>query len=53
MEPTDYTVTECKSHMRGISTHILVEIFEDILQERGYDDIEEAKLFRQMELAYE
>lgn len=53
MEPTDYTVTECKNHMRGISTNILVEIFEDILQERGYDDIEEVELFRQMDLAYE
>lgn len=53
MELTDYTVTECKNHMRGISTHILVEIFEDILQERGYDDIEEVELFRQMDLAYE
>lgn len=53
MEPTDYTVTECKNHMRGLSTNILVEIFEDILQERGYDDIEEVELFRQMDLAYE
>ena len=53
MEPTDYTVTECKNHMRGLSTNILVEIFEEILQERGYDDIEEVELFRQMDLAYE
>jgi len=53
MDTNDYTVTECKNHMRGISTNILVEIFEDILQERGYDDIEEVELFRQMDLAYE
>ena len=53
MEPTDYTVTECKNHMRGVSTSILVEIFEDILKERGYDDQEEFRLFEELERAYE
>ena len=53
MEPTDYTVTECKNHMRGVSTNILVEIFEDILKERGYDDQEQLHLFEDLERAYE
>ena len=53
MEPTDYTVTECKNHMRGISTNILVEIFEDILQERRHDDSEQLHLFEVLERVYD
>ena len=53
MEPTDYTVTECKNHMRGISTDTLVKIVADILEERGYDDSEQLHLFEDLERAYE
>ena len=53
MNAIDYTVNECKNHMRGLSTDALVEVFQAILKERGYDDIEEVQLFREMDLAYE